>query len=283
MMNSTVKNRRVDRISLLLQEYNIDKIIHIKGQHNCLADYLSRHPIENGEEMFDGDYGISRQAGRELLSKGHIPEGNPTLVGAVVTRSKTKESKGQQAQEPKQKESQVVMEDSPVKHVSHPEIQETDLDMIRMKAEQEKDPFIQQKIEETKKLNGCQYLFQDGLLYKLVAMRMNSKTKTKVICAPSSMISELLQAYHSHPLSGHFGVQRTYMKVKRRFWWPQMQESIQQFIQSCLLCQQFNISRTKKPGYLQPIPTPEGPFQIIGIDYCGPFKRTPRGDRKSVV
>ena len=43
-MNSSVKNRRVDRISILLQEYNIEKIIHIKGQHNCLADYLSRYP-----------------------------------------------------------------------------------------------------------------------------------------------------------------------------------------------------------------------------------------------
>ncbi|CAF1410576.1 unnamed protein product, partial [Rotaria magnacalcarata] len=25
--------------------------------------------------------------------------------------------------------------------------------------------------------------------------------------------------------------------------------------------------------------TPEGPFQLIGIDYCGPFKRTPRGNK----
>jgi hypothetical protein len=41
MMNSTDKNRRVDRISILLQEYNIDKVIHIKGQHNCLVISLS--------------------------------------------------------------------------------------------------------------------------------------------------------------------------------------------------------------------------------------------------
>ena len=31
MMNSTVKNRRVHRISILLREYNIEKTIHIKG------------------------------------------------------------------------------------------------------------------------------------------------------------------------------------------------------------------------------------------------------------
>ncbi|CAF4564225.1 unnamed protein product, partial [Rotaria socialis] len=48
-MTSSVKNRRVDRISILLQEFNIDKINHIKGQNNCLADYLSRHPIPREE------------------------------------------------------------------------------------------------------------------------------------------------------------------------------------------------------------------------------------------
>ena len=37
MMNKTVRNRRVDRISMLLQEYNIEMIIHIKGKQNCLA------------------------------------------------------------------------------------------------------------------------------------------------------------------------------------------------------------------------------------------------------
>jgi hypothetical protein len=58
-----------------------------------------------------------------------------------------------------------------------------------------------------------------------------------------------------------------------------MKESISQHIQSCLPCQQFNTSRTKKPGHLYPIPTPEGPFQLIGIDYCGPFKITPSGNQ----
>jgi hypothetical protein len=93
------------------------------------------------------------------------------------------------------------------------------------------------------------------------------------------MINSLLQSYHNEPLSGHFGVQRTYLKIKNKFWWPNMIQSITQHIQSCLPCQQHNINRLKKPGQLYPIPIPEGPFQLIGIDYCGPFKRTPSGNR----
>ena len=50
-------------------------------------------------------------------------------------------------------------------------------------------------------------------------------------------------------------------------------------IQYCLPCQQHNIVRTKIPGKICPISSPEGPFQLIDIDYCGPFKRTPRGNQ----
>ena len=36
---------------------------------------------------------------------------------------------------------------------------------------------------------------------------------------------------------------------------------------------------TKKPGKLSPISSPEGPFQLIDIDYYGPLTRTPRGNQ----
>ncbi len=33
---------------------------------------------------------------------------------------------------------------------------------------------------------------------------------------------------------------------------------------------------SKKPGQLRPIAPPDGPLAMIGIDYCGALKRTPR-------
>lgn len=50
-------------------------------------------------------------------------------------------------------------------------------------------------------------------------------------------------------------------------------------LQSCLPCQQYNDIHSKKPGQLQPIPPPKGPFQLIGMDYCGPLIQTPRGNQ----
>lgn len=290
MMNSTVKNRRVDRISILLQEFNIEKIIHIKGQHNCLADYLSRHPILREEEMLDDDYGIAMRDNGELSPTRCVPEETPPLVGAVVTRSKARELELQQIQNTTTNTpSKAKGTSSPSsternadqsKHHSFQDIQHNGLDMEQLKLEQGKDPVIQQKIAEIKRNpTRCSYELEDGLLYKLVMMRTNCNTKKKLINLPSTMIQDILHIYHSHPLSGHFGVNRTYLKVKNRFWWPNMKQSIVQYIKSCLPCQQFNVSRSKKPGQLQPIPPPEGPFQLIGMDYCGPLKRTPRGNQ----
>ncbi|CAF4618796.1 unnamed protein product [Rotaria magnacalcarata] len=47
------------------------------------------------------------------------------------------------------------------------------------------------------------------------------------------------------------------------------------------LIQEFNID--KKFGHLRPISPPEGPFLLIGIDFCGPLKRTPRENQYVLV
>ena len=166
------------------------------------------------------------------------------------------------------------------KYIPSQESQKYGFCMEKLKVEQAKDPIIQVKIAEVKKNPvKCSYELKDGLLYKLLMMHGNCNTKQKLIYLPSSMINDLLQVYHSDPLSGHFGVQRAYLKIKNKYWWRNMKQSIMQYIQSCLPCQQYNISRSKKPSRLQPIPPPEGPFQIIGMNYCGPFKQTPRGNQ----
>ncbi|CAF3848061.1 unnamed protein product, partial [Rotaria sordida] len=288
MINSTIKNRSVDRISILLQEYKIEKIIHIKGQNNCLADYLSRHPIQYQEDIFDVDYGINMLFQGQPLEMVHVPENNSQVVGAVVTRSKMKQIAQQQDQihttipsvtnDKSSSSSQEKIEHSD--EVTSDLITSNNFDITQIKSEQAKDPIIQNKIEEIMKdPTKHSYVYKDGLLYKLALMRSNSATKIKFIYLPSSMINSLLQSYHNDPLSSHFGVRRTYLKIKNTFWWPKVEQSITQYMQSCLPCQQYNINRSKKPGQLYPIPVPEGPFQLIGIDYCGPFKKTPSGNQ----
>ena len=247
MMNSTVKNRRVDRIPILLQEFNIEKVIHIRGQHNCLADYLSRHPIPKNEEIFDEDYDIGKCDERELTGKGHVSDETPPLAGTMVTRSKARELQSEPDRDtttvtPSQKNEApsltIERKTDQRKYILSQESQKNGFCMEKLKAEQAKDPIIQVKIAEVKKNPvKCSYELKDGFLYKLLMTHGNCNTKRKLIYLPSSMINDLLQFYHSDPLSGHFGVQRTYLKIKNKYWWPNMKQSIMQYIQSCLPCQ----------------------------------------------
>ncbi|CAF1509411.1 unnamed protein product [Rotaria sordida] len=58
-----------------------------------------------------------------------------------------------------------------------------------------------------------------------------------------------------------------------------MKTTIKNYIKSCLKCQKFNIERRKGPGLLHPVEAPSGPFQLIGIDYTGPFPTTPQRNK----
>jgi hypothetical protein len=85
---------------------------------------------------------------------------------------------------------------------------------------------------------------------------------------------------HNHPTAGHFGTEKTYEKIKERFYWKGMLQDIKQYIKYCDTCQR----RGKKggQGYLNPIKT-ERPFERIGIDFVGPLSQTKNGNRYILV
>ncbi|CAF1329608.1 unnamed protein product [Rotaria sordida] len=237
---------------------------YLPDQHNCLADYLSHHPIQNDEEIFDEDYSISMLLQGEPPETVHAPVNHPPVIGAVVTRSKMKQIQQQQNENDKITPHTVndISSSSSKDKIEHSNkspsllITSNNFDITQIKLEQSKDSNIQKKIKEVMQdPTKHPYVVTNGLLYKLVLMNVASNKKKK------------WSFWHSTNI---------FKKLKNKFWWPNMKQSIIQHIQSCLPCQQHNISRTKKPGRLNPIPTPEELFQLIDIDYCGPFQPTPR-------
>ncbi|CAF4707033.1 unnamed protein product, partial [Didymodactylos carnosus] len=61
-------------------------------------------------------------------------------------------------------------------------------------------------------------------------------TPLKLPFIPQSMIAQLLQAYHDSPTSGHLGVNKTWHKIRDRYYWPGMYNQIKQYILSCSKC-----------------------------------------------
>ena len=158
-------------------------------------------------------------------------------------------------------------------------------DINKSETEQQKDPRIQNILKRLQnRANNLPFVLKHNLLYKLIKPKRYSKKNVDVIYLPSFMISSLLEACHDDPMTGaHFSFDRTYHKIKPRFWWPNIKSNIKGYINSCHLCKQFNIRRHKSHGHLRPITPPEGPFLPVGIDYCGPLKRIPRENQYVLI
>jgi hypothetical protein len=142
-----------------------------------------------------------------------------------------------------------------------------DFSTDRIRNEQMNDIDIQTRIQQIN--NAPQKYLNDvvnqQLLYKLVTR--NGYTKIKLSWIPTSMIPNILLAYHDHPLSGYFGVNCTYNKIKDTFYWFQMLDTVKQYVRSCTQCAQFNVQRQKKPRLLQKEPPPESVFEKMQIDF----------------
>ena len=73
---------------------------------------------------------------------------------------------------------------------------------------------------------------------------------------------------HDHPTAGHPGRDETIRKTKERYWWPNMNQWIADYVKGCATCQQNkNLTHQKKvPVYR--IPSKQGtlPFQSVAMD-----------------
>ncbi|CAF1045914.1 unnamed protein product [Didymodactylos carnosus] len=249
MMERTVKNKRVDRISLLLQEYNIEKIIHIKGRHNCLPDYLSRHPIKNNvDDLVDYDYGLDPKLRNWPPSQ--------VFAGAVTTRARAvltpqvtvqqgrtrnkKENPYKKQYNTTRKSEQSSINDltttdvsSKTTFLSKATMSATDFSLLKIKHEQQTDQDIQDKTKHYKKNQS--YEFVDGIFYKLIT---RGTTKIKLLHLPATLIKEILFLYHDHP------------------------------------------SRELK---LQQIPVPDEVLGMVGMDFWGPTQQPSANGNQYVV
>lgn len=77
----------------------------------------------------------------------------------------------------------------------------------------------------------------------------------------------LTSELHNSPVGGHSGFPVTYRKVKRLFAWKGMKKQIKAQLQQCQVCFQAKPERVKYPGLLQPLPMPEGAWQVLSLDF----------------
>ncbi|KAF2890342.1 hypothetical protein ILUMI_15832 [Ignelater luminosus] len=124
------------------------------------------------------------------------------------------------------------------------------------------------------------FLLENDVLYK---HNPSPDGNSNLLVIPSQLKHEILFSHHSDPTAGHLGFTKTYFKIKHRYYWDGMLKDIEKFVKGCPDCQARKRQAHFKPaGLLQPIQV-SLPFDRVGIDLLGPFRRSRNGNTMIVV
>lgn len=92
------------------------------------------------------------------------------------------------------------------------------------------------------------------------------------VYVPSSLLATLLQYYHSHPLSGHRGIYKTFKWLQELAFWPGMWTDVKHHVRKCVKFQTLRHDNQKPAGTLQSITTTK-PNKMLGDDIMGSLPR----------
>lgn len=88
-----------------------------------------------------------------------------------------------------------------------------------------------------------------------------------LVYIPTSMRRQFTTEQHSLPAHGHQGINRTFERLARDYYFPQMRKVVEQVVTECDLCSRSKSSRHAPYGRIQMIPPPQGAWKSIAFDF----------------
>ncbi|KAJ8034491.1 hypothetical protein HOLleu_21353 [Holothuria leucospilota] len=85
------------------------------------------------------------------------------------------------------------------------------------------------------------------------------------IVMPRPLREQTLKLAHE----GHQGIVKTKQRLRQKVWWPNIDREVEGMIRQCHACQVVNKAAQAEP--IQPSKLPEGPWEDLAVDLCGPF------------
>jgi hypothetical protein len=103
----------------------------------------------------------------------------------------------------------------------------------------------------------------------------------KRFVVPASLVNFVLRHHHGAPVTGHMGRTRTLEMVCRNFYWRGMSKDVRKWVAACLPCRKRKTPRPRG-GASRPIMA-QRPFEIVAMDFVGPFEETEAGYKYLLV
>ena len=250
-MNTKVNNWAIDITSRCR---NI-QFEYIKGIKNTLADTMSRL-IEITPELEQEPEPPGQEFGYDIFE---------TLEPIETTTHYINELK---------EEIQIKHEAIPDDLLPIVDLTESQLEDIQMK-----DKFIKNivnRLVAKQQPEGKPYYLEGRLLKKYI---YDNKQRFEVTVVSPNCAPLLLNLAHDQ--LGHNGTARTYMLLKRTYYWKGMKTDVSNYVKQCKLCQKQNILPVKYVlGYFS---APMAPMEFISMDLIGDFTPSSKGNKYALT
>ena len=131
-------------------------------------------------------------------------------------------------------------------------------------------------VNTQKKIAGeaTNYIIVNGLLFKITQHKESGKwVHYLLLVIPEKFESNILNMYHNSLLAMHQSPYRTFLTMRKQFYFPNMLPKIQKYIEACTLCQRTKVKNTKQRPYYGRIPTDYIPCENLAVD----LKKMPLG------
>ena len=274
LFTSEMKNAKIQRWAILLDEYGGD-VSYIRGSQNVVADALSRFgPGKMTRESSNGptDYVSLREEesekGQCCVNSVHNPSVNVIDSDhAPVVQLETEVSCEDQGEKKNKEKFCEFLKN----HPDFQTIQAEDAEIQRILKILE-DPNHSSHADISK-----HYIVEEGLLYRVSEHSKCGRFVGLQLVIPEFLQKPLVEEIHAGYFGGHLGVDKTYDRLRSRYYWSGMYHDVVVFLQNCAACNMRKMRRERPP--LQKMQIPKYPFEQIAIDTCGPFPESYNGNR----
>uniref|UniRef100_A0AAY4BUY6 Gypsy retrotransposon integrase-like protein 1 n=1 Tax=Denticeps clupeoides TaxID=299321 RepID=A0AAY4BUY6_9TELE len=161
------------------------------------------------------------------------------------------------------------------------------VDKVLIAGEQKTDPSLARCRTAARKggvvNTSASFYWEDGfLMRKWIPPHSEDLGWNAVIqlVVPAKFRGQVLAVGHDHDFAGHLGVNKTYHRILRHFFWPGLKSDVVKYCRSCHRCQiAGKPNQVIPPAPLRPIPVISEPFERIILDCVGPLPTTKSGHR----
>jgi hypothetical protein len=236
------------RWSLILSRYKF-KIVHVPGKSNERADALSRR-----------DQDLPKNALDNRLLDRHMQLLRPEVLAAhaIVRTMPVRTRKNVQAAQRTIPDVPIIVGELPDELADWNEAVANDEEYQAIrKAVKDKERKMPPEYKLKVSITECTLSLQKDLLFR----------GRRWVPSTANLRTRIIQGIHDSVIGGHPGREATYAFVARQFFWPGMSMDVRDFTNACDGCGRNKSWRSRRKGFLKPLPIPDRIWSEISMDF----------------